>query len=101
MAAVIRNRGFDTLADAGDIGGNRNSSFGVDEPSTVARILEWIDALPSGQRFFVTYLPIAGHHPYETPEPGPFPDGDAFGRYRNALHHGDMPLGTLIDGLAH
>ena len=98
MEAIIRNRGFQTLADAGDIGGNHNSSFGVDEPSTVASILSWIDALPAGQPFFVTYLPIAGHHPYETPEPGPFPDHDEFGRYRNALHYGDASLGTLIRG---
>lgn len=99
MEAVIRNRGFDTLADAGDIGGNHNSSFGVDEPSTVARILSWIDGLPPGRPFFVSYLPIAGHHPYETPEPGPFPDPDEFGRYRNALHYGDGSLGLLMHGL--
>jgi arylsulfatase A-like enzyme len=99
MEAVIRNRGFDTLNDAGDIGGNHNSSFGVDEPSTVARILRWIDAAPAGRPFLVTYLPIAGHHPYETPEPGPFPDGDPFGRYRNALRYGDEALGALIDGV--
>jgi arylsulfatase A-like enzyme len=99
MEAIIRNRGFSTLADAGDIGGNHSSSFGVDEPSTVARILDWIDALPANQRFFVTYLPIAGHHPYETPEPGPFPDRDEFGRYRNALHYSDASLGTLMRGL--
>jgi len=99
MEAIIRNRGFDTLADAGDIGGNHNSSFGVDEPATVARILSWIDALPAGQPFFMTYLPIAGHHPYATPESGPFPDHDEFGRYRNALHYGDVSLGAFVDGL--
>ena len=71
----------------------------MDEPSTVARILSWIDALPAGQRFFVTYLPIAGHHPYETPQPGPFPERDEFGRYRNALHYGDTSLGALMRGL--
>ena len=100
MESVVRHRGFDTLADAGDIGGNRSSSFGVDEPSTIARILQWIDARPAGQPFFVTYLPIAGHHPYETPEPGPYPDGNSFGRYRNALHYGDASLGALVDGIA-
>ena len=100
MESVIRRRGFETLADAGDIGGNHHSSFGVDEPSTVARILQWIDGLHAGERFFVTYLPIAGHHPYETTEPGPFPDGDSFGRYQNALHYGDAALGELIDGIA-
>ena len=51
------------------------------------------------QPFFVTYLPIAGHHPYDTPEPGPFPEHDEFGRYRNALHYSDAALGSLIDGL--
>ncbi|HLK64225.1 MAG TPA: sulfatase [Bryobacteraceae bacterium] len=99
MNAVIRDRGFDTLEDAGDIGGNHQSSFGVDEPSTVARILKWIDRLPVGQPFFVAYLPIAGHHPYETPGGGPFPGADDFGRYRNALHYGDASLGDLRAGL--
>jgi arylsulfatase A-like enzyme len=99
MEAIVRNRGYARLADAGEIGGRHNSSFGVDEPSTVATILEWIDAVPEGQPFFVTYLPIAGHHPYETPEPGPFPDRDEFGRYRNALHYGDAALGALMRGL--
>src|SRR5262249_48192836 len=87
MDAIVRNRGFDRLEDAGDIGGRRNSSFGVDEPATIARLFEWIDSLPLHLPFFVTYLPIAGHHPYDTPEPGPFPDRDEFGRYRNALRY--------------
>ena len=63
------------------------------------RILRWIDAGRADRPFFVTYLPIAGHHPYETPSRGPFPDGDDFGRYRNALHYGDAALGALIHGL--
>jgi glucan phosphoethanolaminetransferase (alkaline phosphatase superfamily) len=99
MESIILNRGYQTLEDAGDIGGNQNSSFGVDEPSTISRILSWIDALPRGQRFFLTYLPIAGHHPYETPERGPFSDRDEISRYRNALHYGDAALGTLVEGL--
>jgi len=99
MEAVIRHRGYDTLADAGDIGGNRHSSFGVDEPSTVRRMLEWIDAQGSGRPFFLTYLPIAGHHPYESSEAGPFDERDEFGRYRNALREGDAALGTLISGV--
>src|SRR5258708_31797093 len=65
MESVIRNRGYQTLEDAGDIGGERESSFGIDEPSTVRRILSWIDAAPR-EPFFVSYLPVAGHHPYAT-----------------------------------
>src|SRR5262245_25783271 len=39
MEAVIRDRGFDTLEDAGAIGGERDSSFGIDEETTVRRML--------------------------------------------------------------
>lgn len=99
MESIIRHRGYQTLEDAGDIAGNHNSSFGVDEPATVARMLAWIDALPRGQHFFLTYLPIAGHHPYATPERGPFPGTAEIDQYRNALHYGDVSLGALIEGL--
>jgi hypothetical protein len=99
MNAIIQNRGYGLLADAGDIGGQRNSSFGIDEPSTIASLLSWIDDGPTGRPFFVTYLPVAGHHPYEAPGRGPFPDHDEFGRYRNALHYGDATLGALHQGL--
>ena len=99
MNAVIQGRGFETLADAGAISGNFNSSFGVDEPATVERMLEWIDALPRGQRFFLHYLPIAGHHPYETPKTGPFSESDDASQYLNALHFGDAALGQFLDGL--
>jgi len=99
MQSVIEKRGFDTLEDAGAIGGNVNSSFGVDEPAAVARILAWIDSVPNGQPFFVTYIPVAGHHPYATPDPGPFPNDSDLNQYRNALHYGDESLGTLFSGL--
>src|SRR5580704_3968949 len=99
MESIIRHRGYQTLEDAGDIAGSHNSSFGVDEPATVARMLAWIDALPRGQHFFLTYLPIAGHHPYATPERGPFQGTDEIDQYRNALHYGDASLGLLIEGL--
>jgi hypothetical protein len=99
MESIIRHRGYQILEDAGDIGGNHNSSFGVDEPATVTRMLAWIDALPRGQHFFLTYLPIAGHHPYATPERGPFQGAEEIDQYRNALHFGDESLGVLINGL--
>ncbi len=96
MESIIGNSGYQTLEDAGDIGGNHNSSFGVDEPATVARMLTWIDALPRGQHFFLTY---AGHHPYATPKPGPFDGSTEINQYRNALYYGDESLGALIEGL--
>jgi hypothetical protein len=99
MNAVIQGRGFETLVDAGGISGNFNSSFGVDESATVEHMLAWIDGLPPGQQFFLHYLPIAGHHPYETPAPGPFPESTDASQYLNALHFGDAALGRFLDGL--
>jgi hypothetical protein len=99
MESVVHDRGFQILADAGDIGGNHQSSFGVDEPATVGRILSWIDSLGAGGKFFVTYLPVAGHHPYDSPGPGPFPGTDDLGRYFNALHYSDSAVEQLLDGL--
>jgi hypothetical protein len=99
MEAVVKNRGYEALEDAGAIGGNYESSFGVDEPSTVRRALSWIDSIPRGELFFLTYLPIAGHHPYDTPEPGPFPEQKESDRYLNALHYSDASLGAMLAGL--
>jgi hypothetical protein len=99
MDAIIARQGFHVREDAGAIGGNVHSSFGVDEPSTVTRILDWIDGLAGGQRFFAAYLPVAGHHPYATMGPGPFDDRTEMGRYLNALHEGDAALGDLLQGL--
>src|SRR6185436_555308 len=60
MDDVIENRGFNFLCDAGGISGNVNSSFGVDEPATIEKMLRWIDSVPRNRRFFLCYLPIAG-----------------------------------------
>jgi sulfatase-like protein len=99
MGAVVDHRGYDLLEDAGAIGGQVNSSFGVDDASTVKRALQWMASLGKGERFFVTYLPVGGHNPYETTRPGPFEGQDDFTRYMNALHEGDEALGELLAGL--
>ncbi|MBI3855691.1 MAG: sulfatase [Planctomycetes bacterium] len=99
MESLVRHRSYETLEDAGAIGGNRESSFGVDEAAAVRRILDWIDSGPPDRPFFATYLPIAGHHPYGSTENGPFPAEKEIGRYRNALFEGDRALKTLVEGL--
>jgi arylsulfatase A-like enzyme len=99
MDALVGAMGFETREDAGAIGGRVESSFGVDEGSTVERLLRWIDAGDRQTPFFAVYLPIAGHHPYAVSHPGPFPTVTDRDRYRNALHEADEALGYLLDGL--
>jgi arylsulfatase A-like enzyme len=99
MRGIVEDRGFDTLADAGTVTGRHDSSFGIDEASTVEAMLEWIDARESDEPFFLVYLPIVGHHPYATTSPGPFPPSDERNRYLNAIHEADRALGQLRTGL--
>jgi glucan phosphoethanolaminetransferase (alkaline phosphatase superfamily) len=99
MEELLATSGFAQMEDAGAIGGNRESSFGIDEPAAVGRILTWIDSIPRDRPFFAAYLPVAGHHPYAYSTHGPFPDSTDQGRYLNALHEGDTSLGTLLTGL--
>jgi phosphoglycerol transferase MdoB-like AlkP superfamily enzyme len=99
MRSIIDARGFDRLEDAGAIGGNVRSSFGVDEAATVRRMLEWIDARDGAAPFFALYMPIAGHHPYASNVLGPFPEATDFAAYLNALHEADTALASLLDGL--
>jgi arylsulfatase A-like enzyme len=99
MRSMIDRRGFSTLEDAGAIGGNVHSSFGVDDASTVKRMLAWIDARETAAPFFATYLPVAGHHPYAASTAGPFEGTTDFPRYLNALHEGDAALADLVEGL--
>jgi hypothetical protein len=99
MRSVLLGRGYEVKRDAADIGGVHESSFGIDEPSAVRSLLAWVDEGPPGRPFLATYLPIAGHHPYETPVLGPFPEVSEVGRYHNALHYADEALGELLDGL--
>ena len=99
MDSIVSRSGFDVVEDAGAIGGNRESSFGVEESATINRMLGWVDAIKPGERFFLTYLPIAGHHPYDTPQPGPFPDAEEKDRYLNALSYADSSLKSLVEGL--
>jgi lipoteichoic acid synthase len=99
MMSVIDGRGFDVMEDAGAIGGRVDSSFGVDDASTVSRVLHWIDKVNRRTPFFVTYLPTSGHNPYVTTTPGPFRSDQDFWRYMNAVHESDAAFGALVEGL--
>jgi phosphoglycerol transferase MdoB-like AlkP superfamily enzyme len=101
MQDVIRDRGFQRMEDGASIGGAFASSFGVDEPSTVRRILAQVDRLRPDERFFAVYMPIAGHHPYHAPGAGPrpFPERHPADAYANDLFAGDAAFGLLRDGL--
>jgi hypothetical protein len=98
MDALVQSSGFCVMQDAGEIGGDRESSFGVDDQDTVEHILRWLDARRAAKPFYIQYLPITGHHPYEAPA-GPWIGPGDESRYLNALNYSDRVMGQLLDGL--
>lgn len=98
MESIIRERGFDQLIDAGDLSGIRDSSFGVDETTVVDRLLGDIERREPAQPTFAMYLPIAGHHPYDSAGGPFFGDGDQ-SDYLNAIHEADLAIAQLFAGL--
>jgi hypothetical protein len=101
MQGVLDARGFDVLADAAAIGGKFESSFGTADASTVESALAWLDGLPRSAKFFLMFLPIAGHHPYHSPSAArrPFPEHSDRDAYDNDLAVADQALGALVEGL--
>lgn len=99
MAQMVGDRGFDELADAAVIGGEHAVSFGTDDRDTVGRVLKFIDAGP--EPFMALYMPVAGHHPYQSPGEGtrPFTARTEAEHHRNDLFKGDEALGELIAGV--
>ncbi len=105
----LKNRGYDTIQDAHDIGGPQLSSWGVDDKSMVNQIFKFIDSADPKPFFLFTWTQ-GTHHPYE---PGPdwetvdfLGDDNAWGdmgwdlnRYLNALKESDIALGNLFAGL--
>jgi hypothetical protein len=100
MEAVVRERGFQRLEDAGTIDSPHRSSFGVDDRATARRLLAFVDERPR-DRFFAVFMPIAGHHPYHAPGDGPrpFPEGSDQEAYVNDVHVADDSFGLLRAGL--
>lgn len=98
MEHIVRHRGFDVLRDADTIPSPYRSSFGVDEAATIRAIRAWLDSIQANERLFLMYLPITGHHPYESPGKAarPFGNQTYFTRYLSDLHMGDVALGTLF-----
>ncbi len=102
MDSIVADRGYDLLADAKTLArGKRGSSFGISDMTTVQAVLQRFDTRAVDVKLFVTYMPIAGHHPYESPGEGARPFGDAteVDSYRSDLFKGDLALGALVEGL--
>jgi arylsulfatase A-like enzyme len=102
---ILRNLGFDDIyGDAAydKTGFHQVNYFGYEERVMLEPSMAWVDDVTArNQPFFLSYLTLTPHHPYETPptfEKQPFDTLDArYNDYLNALHYNDVFLKDLFD----
>ena len=105
---ILRNLGFeDIYGDAAyqqrDF--HKVNYFGLADHVMLEPSMAWVDAVTAQKHpFFLSYLTITSHHPYETPPAygeKPFDTTDPkYNAYLNALHYTDTFLKDLFDAFA-
>jgi arylsulfatase A-like enzyme len=104
----LRNRGFDDIIDAADLGCEARTSWGCEDRFLADGLLRWID-LDCQTPFFAMAWTSQSHHPYEPSPDRPFvdffeggplpPDDYDLGRYMNTIAEVDRQVGRIFDGL--
>ncbi len=74
-----------------------NSKWGAHDGVVVKRLLSDIPTIQ--QPFFITWLTISSHEPYETPIPSVFKENDKQTKFLNSLHYADSCVNEFIQGL--
>ncbi len=105
---LLANLGFDLARGDGDHpteGFSKKIYFGYEDRIALEPSLAWVDAAQSdGHPFFLTYLTLSSHHPYDTPPAFGKREGEAtppaLDDYYDALRYTDAFLRDLFDAFA-
>jgi len=107
----LAGRGIEQVLDAANMPGRDRYpelSWGLREEVTLAAVVKRLEELgQSGERFFITYLPVAPHHPFDTfderfekfSRADEFWGGDFTGTYRNQLLYMDWIIASMIEAM--
>lgn len=90
--AFLKNRDFDFLADAKYLKQvypeAKTASWGIDDRYMVKEGLKWIDKkIADNKNFFLTFVPISPHHPYDIPDDAPKYKQDPQNLYEEYLNN--------------
>jgi|GEM_PF-1352221 len=103
----LNNRDFDYLADINTLRKKYPDywrfSWGIDDMAMVNEGLSWIDGqVEQKKNFFLTFVPIIPHHPYDIPQGAekliPSPN-NIYENYLNSLYYVDHVFQSLYKGL--
>ena len=112
FADYIGHRSIDVHCDSENMPGRekfKSVAWGVEEAATLSAIKQqFAQHAAKRERFFLSYMPVAPHMPYDTPaeEFRKFPSGyetvtrNYSGRYKNQLLYIDWVLASMMEELA-
>jgi phosphoglycerol transferase MdoB-like AlkP superfamily enzyme len=99
---LIKNIGYSFLETQETIdqkGFGKAGYFGLDEFAMIEPSLSWIKKNKTSP-FFLTYLTVLSHHPYELPNENSFNTNDVT-KYNATLEHTDKFIENIYDNLKH
>ncbi len=97
------NRGFSIMKDAKSMPGRQKSKqfkWGIDELTTARAVSNYIQK-NKDTPFFIQYIPVFPHVPYDNPEGdhAVFPNRRPEDKYHNSLRYADKAFQIVFDGL--
>lgn len=103
----LEDRDFDLLVDEAYLKKRYPDawtfSWGIDDSAMVAEGLKWIDSQTKADKnFFLTFVPILPHHPYDIPPGSELYNPDAkrsYDKYLNSLYYVDQQFNYFYEQL--
>jgi len=74
----------------------RTSKWGAHDEAVAERVLGDLRGMGSGSPFFVTWMTLSSHEPFDVPGPVRVPGSDGESRFLNSLAYTDHVLGEFI-----
>ncbi len=98
MKSYLLGSGFATFTEKADFPTNQlNSKWGAHDGAVALRIQQDLSGLR--QPYFLTWLTLSSHEPYETPVPPVITGRSDEDQFLNSLHYTDSIVGRLVDHL--
>lgn len=95
IKSYILSAGFDALTDVGNFEAkDKNSKWGAHDGVVAAKILRDLPTMK--QPFFITWLTLSSHEPFETPTPPVFKGDSKAVLFLNSMHYTDTVVYDFI-----
>ncbi len=95
MKSYLLNSGFQRMTSKDDFAGkDQNSKWGAHDHVVKEKIVS--DLKQEKEPFFITWLTLSSHEPYETPVPAAIPGKKDVNQFLNSIHYTDSVVSAFI-----